>query len=115
MLLALKLSSDVKKYSGAWNFGPHTTDNFSVADLANIAVDIWGTGKLTVRRDENAPHEARLLRLDISKVIEGLKWTPKMNAKQAIERTITWYKKFYAGANVQQLINDDINFYKTLF
>lgn len=115
MLLALQLSSDVTKYSGGWNFGPHTTDNFSVAELANMAVNIWGTGRLTLRKDENAPHEARLLRLDISKVIEGLKWTPKMNAEQAIERTVNWYKQFYAGVNVGELMNEDINFYNTLF
>ncbi len=115
MLLALRLSNDVTKYSGSWNFGPQPTDNFSVAELANMAVDIWGAGKLSVRPDEHAPHEARLLRLDISKVIEGLKWTPKMNAKQAIERTISWYKKFYAGGNSRELVNEDLNFYKTFF
>lgn len=115
MILALKMSSDPAKFSGSWNFGPATTDNFSVIDLAKMAVDIWGTGKLVIRKDENAPHEARLLRLDISKVIEGLQWSPKMNAKQAIERTINWYKQFYLGEDVDKLIKNDINFYKTFF
>ncbi len=115
MLLALKLNDDVNNFSGAWNFGPYNDDNFSVIDLANIAVESWGAGKLIVDKDVNAPHEARLLRLDISKVINELKWTPKLNAEQAIGRTLSWYKEFYNGKNVSELMDEDLLFYQSFF
>jgi CDP-glucose 4,6-dehydratase len=115
LLLALKLSDDVQKFSGSWNFGPSPTDNFSVSELANMAVALWEKGKVTVARDELAPHEAQLLRLDISKATERLKWTPRLDAKKAIERTMIWYNRFYQGHRTESLVQDDLNFYKTLF
>jgi CDP-glucose 4,6-dehydratase len=115
LLLALHLQSDPKKYGGAWNFGPQSIDNFSVADMADLAVSTWGEGKVSIAKDHSAPHEAQLLRLDISKAVNGLRWTPKMDARKAIEKTINWYRQFYAGAKAESLVLDDLNFYKTLF
>ncbi len=114
LLLALNLSENVEKFSGSWNFGPRPDDNFSVSELANLAVTIWQKGKVTVEHDHSAPHEAQLLRLDISKATAGLKWTPKMDAKQAIERTIRWYSRFYQHQRAEELVQDDLNLYKTL-
>ncbi len=42
--------------------------------------------------DKNQPHEAGILKLDISSAIKDLQWNPKMNSTQAIEWTIQWYK-----------------------
>jgi CDP-glucose 4,6-dehydratase len=114
MMLALRLSEDATKYSGAWNFGPYNQDNLSVIHLANAAVEMWGSGNLTISNDLNAVHEAHLLRLDISKAISELKWTPKMDATLAIKRTIDWYKRFYSGENVTTLMDEDLNFYQSL-
>ncbi len=75
---------------------------------------MWGSGNLTISNDLNAVHEAHLLRLDISKAISELKWTPKMDATLAIKRTIDWYKRFYSGENVTTLMDEDLNFYQSL-
>jgi CDP-glucose 4,6-dehydratase len=40
----------------------------------------------------NAPHEAGLLQLDITKAKKELHWKPRWNSPQAIEKTILWYK-----------------------
>ncbi len=114
MMLALRLSEDATKYSGAWNFGPYNHDTLSVIHLANAVVEMWGSGNLTISNDLNAVHEAHLLRLDISKAISELKWTPKMDATLAIKRTIDWYKRFYSGENVTTLMDEDLNFYQSL-
>jgi CDP-glucose 4,6-dehydratase len=113
--LALSLQQDVTKYTGAWNFGPHTEDNFSVLELSKMAIHIWGEGNLKVSRDVNAPHEAHLLRLDISKATGELNWFPKMRAEEAIKRTIQWYKAFYSGSNVKKLVEEDLKHYQSLF
>ena len=115
LLLAAKLSGDVNTFSGGWNFGPSPTDNFSVSELANLTVSTWQKGKVTVKGEDSAPHEAQLLRLDISKATGKLGWAPKLNAKQAIERTIRWYRRFYQGHDAEGLVQDDLNLYKTLF
>ncbi len=114
MLLALSLQKDVNKYTGSWNFGPHTEDNFSVLELSGIAINIWGEGNIKVLQEVNAPHEAHLLRLDISKAAGELKWFPKMRAEEAIRRTILWYKAFYNGSNVKSLIEEDLKHYQSL-
>lgn len=115
MQLALSLQQDVYKYSGGWNFGPQTEDNFSVLELSKIAINIWGEGNINISQDANAPHEAHLLRLDISKAVGELKWSPKMRAEEAIRRTIRWYKAFYCGSDVKKLVEEDLKYYQSLF
>lgn len=44
-------------------------------------------------RDPSQPHEATLLKLDITKAAEQLNWKPKLDAANAIEWTINWYKQ----------------------
>lgn len=115
MQLAFQLSKEVKTYSGAWNFGPRIYDNFSVEEVANIAISTWGSGKIIIEKDKSSPHEAQQLRLDISKANSALKWFPKLNAKQAIEKTINWYRGFYSGKSAVDLVDEDLKFYKTAF
>lgn len=115
MHLALSIESDVSKYTGSWNFGPFAEDNFSVHDLASMAVDIWGEGVMKFGSHKDSPHEAGLLRLDISKATGELKWTPKMRASEAIQRTIQWYKSYYNGSEAAALVDADLTYYQSLF
>ena len=93
--LGASLSKEPLKYCGAWNFGPANSDNLPVLNIAKQAIDIWGKGAIDIRADPNAPHEAGLLKLDISKAVNELGWKPQMNTEAAINRTINWYKLFY--------------------
>lgn len=115
LVLAILLNGNVAKYSGAWNFGPINEDNLSVLEVANYALGIWGAGSLKTASDANAPHEARLLKLDINKVMNEVGWKPKMNARTAIERTISWYRRYYNGEDALKLMDDDIKYYQSLF
>jgi len=113
--LAILLATDVKKYSGAWNFGPVNADNLPVLHIAKKIVATWGKGEINLQVDPNAVHEANLLQLDISKVINELKWKPKMDTEKAIERTIAWYKFFYEGKKTAiALMEEDISYYQSL-
>ncbi len=38
------------------------------------------------------PHEANLLKLDISNAMNELSWKPRLNARDAIQWTIDWYR-----------------------
>ena len=92
LLLGGLMNNDAVKYSGAYNFGPNPSDHLTVKELLELAITIWGSGTWKDASNVNQPHEANLLKLDISKAKERLNWNPKLNATQAIEWTINWYK-----------------------
>lgn len=86
------LMSKNRKYSGSYNFGPESEDLLNVESVVKIAVDSYGKGKFKTVSNKNAPHEAKTLRLDITKATSLLRWHPKLNTREAIWKTIDWYK-----------------------
>lgn len=99
LLLGRFLSLDPVKYSQAYNFGPYGTDALPVSDMLGLALKCWGSGTFKVEQLADQPHEAGLLKLDISKAVNELGWKPKMNAGTAVEMTIDWYKAFSVDVN----------------
>ena len=94
LLLGAHLAVKPIEFSQAYNFGPHISDALSVEEMLKLAIQSWGKGEYIVEQIEGQPHEAGLLKLDISKAISELKWQPKMNAQQAVSMTMDWYSKF---------------------
>jgi len=97
LLLGAKLSAEPTKYAGAWNFGPYAEDNKTVGDLVTSALKVWGSGDYVNPTLVNQPHEAGLLKLDISKATTALQWSPKFNSQTAIIETLNWYKEYFAN------------------
>lgn len=95
LLLGTKLHEDPIKYSQAYNFGPHVEDALPVKKMVELAIALWGTGSYKAMELLGQPHEAGLLKLDISKAINELAWKPRFNAEQAVKFTIDWYRAFY--------------------
>lgn len=89
-------------YSDAWNFGPLDKKCMSVEELVNLIIKIWGKGSYRIDSSSH-PHEAVLLHLDINKAINLLGWKPVYNTREALRRTINWYKFFYNKASAEQL------------
>jgi CDP-glucose 4,6-dehydratase len=92
LLLGERLTNDAG-FSGAYNFGPLPEDHLAVRDVVDHAAQYWGNGKWQDVSDNKQPHEAALLKLDISRSLQKLMWKPKLNAMKAIEWTIDWYKR----------------------
>ncbi|MCF3108486.1 CDP-glucose 4,6-dehydratase [Niabella sp. CC-SYL272] len=92
LLLAAKLHNDLS-FSGAWNFGPEPADHLTVQQLVTQAIATWGSGSWKDGSDPGAPHEAHLLQLSINKAKQQLNWKPKLNAAEAINWTIDWYRQ----------------------
>jgi CDP-glucose 4,6-dehydratase len=111
LLLGGMLNDNLQKFSGAYNFGPLPNDHLTVKELVEIAIKTWGNGDWKDMSDVSAPHEAGLLKLSIEKAQKELNWQPKLNAKQAIEFTINWYKQSSENiaAYTFQQINDYFN------
>lgn len=92
LLLAELLHKNPLEYSQSYNFGPYISDSLSVVEIVEKCISAWGEGTHRHHKLDNAPHEASLLRLDITKSMNQLGWMPKWNASTAVELTINWYK-----------------------
>ncbi|TCC96370.1 CDP-glucose 4,6-dehydratase [Pedobacter hiemivivus] len=115
LLLGAHLNSNPIKFSQAYNFGPYVTDALPVLDMLNLLINSWGRGTYKIEKSENPPHEAGLLKLDISKAIADLNWTPKMNASLAVEMTTSWYKAFFDNPKfMSEFTNEQILKYLNL-
>ena len=109
--LGVKLNSDPIKYAQAYNFGPNTNDALSVEEMVVKSINCWASGTYNVEVNSNNPHEAGLLKLDITKATTELNWKPVLNAQTAVELTINWYKNYYNNTTVSELMKTDIDFY----
>jgi CDP-glucose 4,6-dehydratase len=103
LTLGMNLYLEPIKNSEAFNFGPQAQDALSVEKMLKLAISNWGSGTYKIQKETNQPHEAGLLKLDISKVADRLNWFPKMNAEETVQFTMDWYLNF---KNNQEKIND---------
>ena len=92
--LGMYLEQQPDKFSEAYNFGPQSEDALSVEEMVKAAIVSWGSGDYHIEQVVCQPHEAGLLKLDISKVKSVLNWIPKMNAKKTVKFTLDWYHVF---------------------
>jgi CDP-glucose 4,6-dehydratase len=91
--LARSLNEAPATFGKAYNFGPEAKDHLTVRELVECAIRSWGNGEWKDSSDPGQPHEAGLLKLDISLAKNELDWTPKLDAREAIRWTVEWYKQ----------------------
>lgn len=91
--LGILLDSIPEKYSKAYNFGPLPSDHFTVKQLVENSIKCWGAGNWEDKSTTDQPHEAGLLKLDISLAKKELQWEPKLSGAEAIAWTIDWYQQ----------------------
>lgn len=96
LLLGHLLYTQGKMYAEGFNLGPQPDSVLTVEDVTKQVIAEYRKGTLKISRKDNL-HEANLLMLDITKAKKVLGWIPTYTAKEAIEKTIIWYKKFYEG------------------
>lgn len=107
LLLAMKMWEEPTRYCEAWNFGPNAE---SIADVWTIATGLtrhYGKGTLHDASVPDAPHEAKLLLLDISKARFRLNWQPRLNLDKCLRLTADWYKR-YRDEDVYRLCREQI-------
>lgn len=91
--LGSELYQKGKKFSGGWNFGPEDMTHYSVKNLIDELLKLDSRGGYTIPENIEKPHEAVLLKLDISKAIEFLKWKPVLSFKETVAFTLEGYKE----------------------
>ena len=103
LLLGAKLWDEGPKYSGAWNFGPQDGEVWTVEDMVKKIIHLRDDGSYRIERYGN-PHEAHWLKLDCSKARIELQWEPRYTVKQALEKSIEWYRMFYEGSKADDMM-----------
>ncbi len=111
LLLGQNLLEGKKEFATAWNFGPGDVESVTVEALVRYMAEFWPAIDYEVRRDNEQPHEAHLLKLDCSKAHSLLQWKPLWNNKKAFKKTVEWYKNYYENGKIQT--KEDLKDYMT--
>lgn len=89
--------------AGAYNFGPETGAAATVQDVIEWARKSYGQGQVIWGDGSEGPHEAGWLALEIAKARTSLGVVPKWSLIEAIERTMSWYRRRTEGADAREL------------
>lgn len=111
LLLGQKMWNAPRDFAEAWNFGPNQESIADVWTVATKLTEAYGTGRLKDASDPDAPHEAQLLTLDISKARRRLGWQPRLTIDENIRLTVDWYRR-YRTENVYDLCMEQISQYE---
>lgn len=102
LLLAERLFTSGQKFSEGWNFGPKDQDARPVRWIAERLFSVWGGGPAWEIQAGAHPHEANILRLDISKARSRLQWEPRWTLEIAVDRIVDWHKAWLSGVDMRE-------------
>jgi len=113
--LASSLSISNQLNGESFNFGPSSSENFSVIDLVREMGKGWDKVSYEMKEVLSEHHEANLLRLNCDKAKTYLDWFPTLNFHEAVRFTAEWYKNYYENkGSVIDLTNLQIGNYVAL-
>jgi len=109
LMLGQKLLEGKTAFAGPWNFGPREEENLKVGTVVQQLQRHWSKIDYRLSSQQDALHEADLLKLDCSKARIQLGWSPVWDIYQALEKTAEWYRHFYECREV--LTNQQLSQY----
>ena len=111
LALAERLFTEGQAWAEAWNFGPRDDDARPVQWIVEQLVQAWGPEARWQLDLGQHPHEARFLKLDISKAKARLGWQPRWHLSNALSLIAQWHHAWLAGQDVQALCLQQIDRY----
>ena len=111
LILAEKLWKN-PRLSGAYNFGPNSSDRKTVRELIQQASSFSAKGRVVWGSSKRGPAEARVLALNNSKAKKQLGFHPVWGFRQAVGRTFDWYADQSKGGDAKRLCLKDIQDYE---
>ena len=100
LILAEQLYKNPDEMSEGWNFGPYDQDVRPVDWILDQMTHLWPGASWRLDLDNN-PHEANLLKLDISKASSILGWTPTWDLNVTLGKIVRWHKRWVEGADMR--------------
>jgi len=114
LMLAEHLYEQGDSFAQAWNFGPDEKDAKPVFWIAKNMARLWGTDVEWKIDDAGIhPHEARYLKLDISKARNNLGWHPVLRLEDTLQGIVDWTQKWVSGHNMRDVTLAQIRSYQT--
>lgn len=109
LALGERLAGEGPALGEAWNFGPPDDQVVPVGDLMTRLAAAWGEGAgwHTVAQ-ASAPHEARLLRLDVAKARAELGWRPVLSLATALDWIVEWHQAVGRGGDARAITAQQI-------
>ena len=92
----------------AYNFGPAPHEAATVREVVNLARDAFGAGQVRFAEQSSGPHEASWLALETAKTRAILGVLPRWSLREAVARTMNWYRAQQAGGDARLLCEVDI-------
>ena len=108
LILAEKLLTKKNKFNSSWNFGPNEDEPKSVSDILEYIGKEWQELRWE-KFSGRTPHEAKTLKLDISKSKSLLNWNPVLSMDKTLDYTIAWYKNWLTNPNMKDFSIYQIN------
>lgn len=102
LLLGQRLLEGRAEFADAWNFGPMSEGNRTVAEVLTALQRFWPELAWNITA-EMQPHEANLLYLDCAKASSRLHWAPVWTLEEAIEMTADWYRAFQTTGSARTI------------
>ncbi len=98
----------------AYNFGPETGTAATVREVIEFANKSYGQGQVIWGDGSDGPHEAGLLTLEIAKARTMLGIVSRWSLREAIGRTMHWYRRQTHGADACDLCCAEIAEFEAL-
>jgi CDP-glucose 4,6-dehydratase len=111
LTLAEKLYDTDNEFAEGWNFGPRDEDVRTVGDVLDYLVAHWPKSASWQLDSDEQPHEAQLLKLDISKAKAKLNWQPVWGLDTTLQSIIDWHQSWVNGEDMETVtLNQIINY-----
>ncbi|MBR6255801.1 MAG: CDP-glucose 4,6-dehydratase [Lachnospiraceae bacterium] len=97
-----------KSLAGNYNVGPEESDCLRTIEMAELFASQWNKlagsyGNLNRAviecRPDGGPHEAKLLKLDCTKIKAVLGRKPRWDSTEAVKKTVEWAAAYVSGAD----------------
>lgn len=122
LMIAAKQYEDAC-YAGYYNVGPDDCDCITTGELADLFCKYWNLEKdqnnqaeanepfkatWEVKAEQNAPHEAKFLKLDCTLLKKTFGWQPRWNIEEAIRKTCEFSKVWLQRGNIPAEMDKEI-------
>jgi CDP-glucose 4,6-dehydratase len=114
LILAQNLYKDGASFAEGWNFGPRDEDVKPVNWILDKMVQRWGDGAMWELETEPQPLEAQLLKLDISKASDKLKWRPRWTLHQALDSIVDWHQTWLKKGDLREKTMEQISLFESV-
>lgn len=108
-LIIMQKQYEDSKYSGFYNIGPDEKDCIATGDLVELFCECWGEGQKWENQSMEGPHEAKFLKLDCSRIKQKYGWRPRWDVREAIEKTVEWFKVYKLNGNISDCMDKQIS------